>query len=1128
MQLNFVLQDGRHLRDVTYAHPVLLLFLRQLGCTFCREAVRDLSQLRDAFDARGVEVVLVHQGTLEQGDEVLAQFGGGHFARVADPARKLYAEFNLKLASTGRAFGIPMWLRAFEVVRSGVSLGKLVGDGWQMPGCFVLHQGRILSSFPYDMVSDRPDYLAFVDAALTQDVQQLGQLMPDGRIQSLSLPPALQRWQKRVLEGRARLLLVGGNGSLPARFEPTLPHLREHMAARVVEVAGQGGRKAAALPDTLEGFAQDLARELDREARTLHRAGAEGPLVLYGHGIGGLILAHACRWMEEKPERLILHAPVGVHLAQRRFPSLMKLPGMRPLARMLLGVESLATLTARRLMQEHSEATVMDMQNFARGYREAASFSRLFDVVEPLTALEGLEHLTVPTVLLWGGRDPVLDASHLAAWAEQLKRAPVLACLEPQWGHYPYLDQPGAFAARLRACLEPPQPREPLWMDARVGEQALVFHPRTKGGRLLLMRRAGLASPSGVLIPAELDMQTLRALPPRLIEAGPWAVRSSALLEDTPDTTGAGRFLTRLDVPTERLLEAIADVRASGLNGSCDVVVMPMVPRRVGGVAWVRPLGVELEVAEGGAEAVVEGRAGVLRMQLSWLGAPWHRLPERLPGHLSPRQVEEQLWPALESLRRFFGVSALDVEWCYHPDGGFTLLQARPLVAGLSPRRLLSAANIKEIVPPVPSPLLVDVAEGAAWRLPRYYARLDEGLVGLEEPFTCTENGRYYLNLDLLAAIFDRWGLPRAWVSRQVGGQLPPGRWRPLRFVLSVPVFWRLLRDQSRLAEESQRILEALRSTLPPVGDAGALVRWFERAYEGVVTGNLRISGVMAGVLPVFREGPDLVTQVYAEDLKRLGSSDPAFLEQWGHRCAYESDPAWPRADHPARGLEPRAFLPDPLKQLPAWRMRLPWLHPRHVAAHREWFRDSSMRVWAAFRARLLETADVAVERGELSDADAIFSLGKRELEGEPALWSRALGLARRAPAEMPPDLFWSDSLEAYETLPQEQVVIRAGEVEGVALVARTPQQALGQLRRLKGPVVLVAPAVGPGWEPVFQKVVGVITELGGRLSHAGLLLREDAQYNMPVVFNVRGATGGIKTGEAVKLEVPPGRLVKQ
>lgn len=403
MQLNFVLQDGRHLRDVTYAHPVLLLFLRQLGCTFCREAVRDLSQLRDAFDARGVEVVLVHQGTLEQGDEVLAQFGGGHFARVADPARKLYAEFNLKLASTGRAFGIPMWLRAFEVVRSGVSLGKLVGDGWQMPGCFVLHQGRILSSFPYDMVSDRPDYLAFVDAALTQDVQQLGQLMPDGRIQSLSLPPALQRWQKRVLEGRARLLLVGGNGSLPARFEPTLAHLREHMAARVVEVAGQGGRKAAALPDTLEGFAQDLARELDREARTLHRAGAEGPLVLYGHGIGGLILAHACRWMEEKPERLILHAPVGVHLAQRRFPSLMKLPGMRPLARMLLGVESLATLTARRLMQEHSEATVMDMQNFARGYREAASFSRLFDVVEPLTALEGLEHLTVPTVLLWGG-----------------------------------------------------------------------------------------------------------------------------------------------------------------------------------------------------------------------------------------------------------------------------------------------------------------------------------------------------------------------------------------------------------------------------------------------------------------------------------------------------------------------------------------------------------------------------------------------------------------------------------------------------------------------------------------------------------------------------------------------------
>lgn len=1127
MQLDFTLQDGRILRDVTQDHPVLLLFLRQLGCTFCREAVRDLSLLQPELSARGVEVVLVHQGTQAQGDEVLAQFGGGAFARVADPERKLYAAFNLKVASLGRAFGIPMWLRAFEVVRSGVSLGKLVGDGWQMPGCFVLHQGRVLSSFPYDMVSDRPDYLAFIDAALQQDVQQLGLLMPDGRVQSLSLPLALQRWQKRVMEGRPRLLLVGGNGSLPARFEPTLAVLREKLACRVVEVVGQGGRQQEPLPDSLEGFARALARALDAEARALRSTGAGGPLLLYGHGIGGLLLAHACRYMEERPERLILHAPVGVRLAERRFPALMKLPGARALARWLLGRESLATLTTRRLLAAQSEATVMDRQNFARGYREAASFARLFDVVDPLTALDGLDQLTVPTMLLWGGRDPVLSVSHIAAWAECLRRAPVLACIEPQWGHYPYLDAPRAFASRLEACLTPPTWTEPLFFDARAREQALLFNPRTKGGRLLLMRRAGLPCPSGVLIPATLDELTLRHLPHQLLEAGPWAVRSSAALEDTPDTTGAGRFLTRLEVSREQLLEAIAEVRASGPGGSCDVVVMPMVPRRVGGVAWVRALGVDLELGEGGAEAVVEGRAGVVRMQLSSLGVPWRVVPEQLPGGLSPQRVEKQLWPTLEALRRFFGVPTLDVEWCFHPVGGFTLLQARPLVPGLAPRRLLSAANVKEILPPVPSPLLVDVAEGAAWRLPRYYARLDPRLTTLDEPFTCTENGRYFVNLDLLAAVFDRWGLPRAWVSRQVGGQLPPSPWRPLRFLASLPVFWRLLRDQADMADESQRVLNQLQRSMPPVGDAGSLARWFERAYEGVVTGNLRIAGVMAGLLPVFREGPAPVTHAYAEALKRQGPTDPDFLAAWGHRGAFESDPAWPRGDHPARLLEPRPFLPDPFLQLPTWRRRLPWLHPRYVAAHREWFRDSSMRLWAAFRARMLETGEVAVFRGELSDANAVFSLGMRELEGDPDLWSRALGLARRAPADMPPDLFWSDSLEAFDALPQEQVVIRAGRVEGVALVARTPQQALGQLRRLQGPVVLVAPAVGPGWEPVFLKVVGVITELGGRLSHAALHLGEDAAYAMPVVFNVRGATHELKTGERVSLEVPPGLLKK-
>ncbi|MBI4703241.1 MAG: hypothetical protein HY744_19160 [Deltaproteobacteria bacterium] len=44
----------------------------------------------------------------------------------------------------------------------------------------------------------------------------------------------------------------------------------------------------------------------------------------------------------------------------------------------------------------------------------------------------------------------------------------------------------------------------------------------------------------------------------------------------------------------------------------------------------------------------------------------------------------------------------------------------------------------------------------------------------------------------------------------------------------------------------------------------------------------------------------------------------------------------------------------------------------------------------------------------------------------------------------------------------------------------------------------------------------GVITELGGPLSHAALVARE---YGVPAVVNVAGATVALRTGERVRLD---------
>ena len=70
------------------------------------------------------------------------------------------------------------------------------------------------------------------------------------------------------------------------------------------------------------------------------------------------------------------------------------------------------------------------------------------------------------------------------------------------------------------------------------------------------------------------------------------------------------------------------------------------------------------------------------------------------------------------------------------------------------------------------------------------------------------------------------------------------------------------------------------------------------------------------------------------------------------------------------------------------------------------------------------------------------------------------------------------------------------------------------------GRPILLAPAVDPGWLPVFIRVAGVATELGGRLSHAATLLRE---LRIPSVLNLPGVTRAAHSGEVIELRVPPG-----
>jgi hypothetical protein len=56
-------------------------------------------------------------------------------------------------------FGWRVWLRGFQsAILAGNGFGKLVGDGFQMPGAFLLQDGKIVAEHRHKNAADEPNY----------------------------------------------------------------------------------------------------------------------------------------------------------------------------------------------------------------------------------------------------------------------------------------------------------------------------------------------------------------------------------------------------------------------------------------------------------------------------------------------------------------------------------------------------------------------------------------------------------------------------------------------------------------------------------------------------------------------------------------------------------------------------------------------------------------------------------------------------------------------------------------------------------------------------------------------------------------------------------------------------------
>jgi pyruvate,water dikinase len=87
-----------------------------------------------------------------------------------------------------------------------------------------------------------------------------------------------------------------------------------------------------------------------------------------------------------------------------------------------------------------------------------------------------------------------------------------------------------------------------------------------------------------------------------------------------------------------------------------------------------------------------------------------------------------------------------------------------------------------------------------------------------------------------------------------------------------------------------------------------------------------------------------------------------------------------------------------------------------------------------------------------------------------------------------------------------------AGVVEGRARVLFSANE----MGKLQPGEVLVVHTTDVGWTPIFLIAAGVVTELGGPLSHAAIVARE---LGVPSVVNVSGVTRAVRTGDRLRID---------
>jgi pimeloyl-ACP methyl ester carboxylesterase len=266
------------------------------------------------------------------------------------------------------------------------------------------------------------------------------------------------------------VLLIHGITGSSQTWDHVLPLLSERYTVIAPDLLGHGDSAKPRGDYSLGAYASGI--------RDLMQAVGHERATVVGHSLGGGVAMQLAYQFPEMAERLVLVSSGGLGREVNLFLRAATLPGSEWVLPLIASSGVLtAGGTAGRFLRTLGMRAAPDLEEMWRGFsslgdseaRQAFIYT-LRGIVDPggqrVTARDRLYLAeTVPTMLMWGDRDPIIPVRHAYSTHKQLPHSR-LEVLEGA-GHFPYRDEPIAFAKILRDFIETTEPAEADWERLR-------------------------------------------------------------------------------------------------------------------------------------------------------------------------------------------------------------------------------------------------------------------------------------------------------------------------------------------------------------------------------------------------------------------------------------------------------------------------------------------------------------------------------------------------------------------------------------------------------------------------------------------------------------------------------------